>query len=279
QGPAGASPFTLDESDAVFTTGSVGLGVDPPSTSAALDVTSTTKGLLAPRMTTVQRLAIASPANGLIVFDTDTKSLQVYNAVGEAWNGLGAALGTIQVTGGGTGATTLTGYLLGAGTSAITASTTIPGTAISGNIGGNAANVTGTVPVTNGGTGATTLTGYLQGAGTSAVTASTTIPGAAIFGNISGNGANVTGTVAVAHGGTGATTFAQGRILYGTTTTPVAGTVGMFWDSVNSRLGVGTTTPGYPVDIETSVTHDFAVEYGFLTSNNFDWGVFDTGNS
>ena len=102
---------------------------------------------------------------------------------------------------------------------------------------GNAANVTGTVAVGHGGTGATTLTGYLLGNGAGAVTATSTIP--------------------VANGGTGATTFAQGRILFGTTTTPVAGTVGLFWDSVNSRLGVGTTTPGYPVDIETSVLQRF----------------------
>ena len=39
------------------------------------------------------------------------------------------------------------------GTSAMTASTTISGSAISGNISGNAANVTGTVAVANGGTG------------------------------------------------------------------------------------------------------------------------------
>jgi hypothetical protein len=309
QGPAGASPFTLDASDAVFTTGSVGIGVDPPATTAALDVTSTTKGLLAPRMTTVQRVAIASPANGLIVFDTDMKSLQVYDAVGEAWNGFGAAPGIVSVANGGTGATTLTGYLLGAGTSALTASSTIPGTAISGNVGGNAANVTGTVAVANGGTGATTLTGYLLGAGTSALTASSTIPGTAISGNVSGNAANVTGTVAVGHGGTGATTltgyllgngtgtvtatstipvanggtgattFPQGHILFGTTTTAVASTTGLFWDAVNSRLGVGTTAPGYPVDIETSVNHDFVEDYGYLQSEDVEWGEFDTGNS
>ena len=309
QGPAGASPFTLDGSDAVFTTGSLGIGVDPPSSTALLDVASTTKGLLAPRMTTVQRLAIINPANGLIVYDTDVKSLQVYDAVGGAWNGFGAAPGIVSVANGGTGATTLTGYLLGSGTSAVTASSTIPGTAISGNVSGNAANVTGTVAVTNGGTGANTLTGYLLGSGTSAVTASSTIPGTVISGNVSGNAANVTGTVAVGHGGTGATTltgyllgngagavtatstipvanggtgattFAQGRILFGTTTTPVAGTVGLFWDSINSRLGVGTTTPGYPVDIETSVNHDFAVDYGYLQSEDVEWGFFDTGNS
>jgi hypothetical protein len=93
-------------------------------------------------------------------------------------------LGTVPVANGGTGATTLTGYLSGNGTSAVTASTTIPGTSISGNISGNAANVTGTVPVANGGTGATTLTGYLSGNGTNAVTASATIPSTAVTGAI-----------------------------------------------------------------------------------------------
>jgi len=42
--------------------------------SAMLDVSSTTKGFLPPRMTTIQRTGISSPANGLLVFDTDTKS-------------------------------------------------------------------------------------------------------------------------------------------------------------------------------------------------------------
>jgi hypothetical protein len=70
------------------------------------------------------------------------------------WNGT-----TIGVAHGGTGATTLTGYVKGAGTDALTASSTIPGSDISGNISGNAANVSGTVAVANGGTGATTAAG------------------------------------------------------------------------------------------------------------------------
>ncbi len=47
----------------------------PPNASAMLDVSSTTKGLLPPRMTSAQRIAIPTPADGLIVFDTDTKTL------------------------------------------------------------------------------------------------------------------------------------------------------------------------------------------------------------
>jgi hypothetical protein len=49
----------------------VGIGTTNPDGSAALDITSTTKGLLIPRMTNAQRLAIASPVAGLLVYVTD----------------------------------------------------------------------------------------------------------------------------------------------------------------------------------------------------------------
>jgi hypothetical protein len=50
-----------------------------PDNSAMLDVKSTTKGLLAPRMTQLQRDAIVSPANGLLVFQTDNIPGYYYN--------------------------------------------------------------------------------------------------------------------------------------------------------------------------------------------------------
>lgn len=51
--------------------------------SSVLDVKSTLKGLLIPRMTAAQRGAIASPAEGLLVYQTDgTKGFYFYNA---AW--------------------------------------------------------------------------------------------------------------------------------------------------------------------------------------------------
>ena len=68
--------------------GSVGINNDgsSPNGSAMLDVSSTSKGLLPPRLTTAQRNTIASPAEGLVIYNTDEKSLNLYNGV--AWTSL-----------------------------------------------------------------------------------------------------------------------------------------------------------------------------------------------
>lgn len=61
----------------------VGIGTSSPSASAILDAQSTTKGVRMPNMTTTQKNAIASPAAGLMVFDTTLAKLCVYS--GSAW--------------------------------------------------------------------------------------------------------------------------------------------------------------------------------------------------
>lgn len=58
----------------------VGIGIISPDGSAMLDITSTTKGLLAPRMTAAQRTAIGTPATGLVVYQTDGTAGFYYNA-------------------------------------------------------------------------------------------------------------------------------------------------------------------------------------------------------
>lgn len=70
-----------------------GLGTATPHASALLDMTSTTQGLLVPRMTTLQRTSIAAPANGLLVFDTGTSQLYYYDAGTTAWKALLAGQG------------------------------------------------------------------------------------------------------------------------------------------------------------------------------------------
>ena len=73
----------------------VGIGTSTPNASAQLEVSSTTKGLLPPRMTQAQRDAIASPASGLLIFNTNTNSFQYYNGV--SWSNIthsGIASGT-----------------------------------------------------------------------------------------------------------------------------------------------------------------------------------------
>ncbi len=65
----------------------VGIGTASPAASAALDISSTTKGLLVPRMTASQRTSIANPAKGLLVYDIDLNALYDYN--GSAWSAVG----------------------------------------------------------------------------------------------------------------------------------------------------------------------------------------------
>ena len=48
-----------------------GIGTTAPNVSAKLEIASTDKGLLIPRMTSTQRGNIASPANGLLIYQTD----------------------------------------------------------------------------------------------------------------------------------------------------------------------------------------------------------------
>ena len=62
---------------------STGIGTTTPNASAMLDVQSTTKGLLMPRMTMAQRNAIGTPATGLMVYQTDnTPGFYFYNGTG-----------------------------------------------------------------------------------------------------------------------------------------------------------------------------------------------------
>ncbi len=71
----------------------VGVNTDgsSPDASAMLDVKSTSKGVLIPRMTKAQRTAIAGPATGLMVYQTnETTGFYYYN--GSTWQWLGSGI-------------------------------------------------------------------------------------------------------------------------------------------------------------------------------------------
>lgn len=73
-------------------TGSAGIGTTTPDASALLEMKSTTKGLLIPRMTKSKRDAIVSPANGLMIYQTNN-SPGFYYFNGSSWLFLGTGAG------------------------------------------------------------------------------------------------------------------------------------------------------------------------------------------
>ena len=148
----------------------IGIGTPSPSTSSALDITSTAGGLLIPRMTTAQKTAISLPAAGLLIYQTDgTKGF--YHYTGAAWLFLNPLT-----------------------------------------------QVTGTLPIANGGTGATGFT-----------------PGQLAF----SNGSSMTGSAS------------------------------LFWNFNNNRLGIGTSSPGYPLTISSFISSNVPASgsgFGYLNS-------------
>jgi hypothetical protein len=64
----------------------LGINTATPHSSAMLDVSSNTKGMLIPRMTTVQRNAVVNPAAGLLVFDLDKSTVYLFD--GQKWQAL-----------------------------------------------------------------------------------------------------------------------------------------------------------------------------------------------
>lgn len=89
----GLLAFALGLLFASQTTFAQGVGINAtgasPDASALLDVASTSMGILIPRMTTVQKNAISSPATGLMIFQTDGAT-GFYYYTGTAWSAVGS---------------------------------------------------------------------------------------------------------------------------------------------------------------------------------------------
>lgn len=74
-------------------TAQIGFGTPTPHASSALDITSTSKGFLMPRMTTLQRDGITSPATGLMVYNITSSKFNYYN--GSAWIEISGSLAPV----------------------------------------------------------------------------------------------------------------------------------------------------------------------------------------
>lgn len=110
-----------------FLTAQTGIGTTTPDVSAKLDISSTTKGLLVPRMTATERGAIATPAKGLLMYQTDgeagfyvntgTSSSIVWTRINMDWtrsgNDISYTIGNISTTGNLTGGNANTSTISG----------------------------------------------------------------------------------------------------------------------------------------------------------------------
>jgi hypothetical protein len=194
----------------------IGGGERYANTSALIDVSSTSKGVVWPRMTTVQKDAIASPATGLIVFDTDLVEYNFWD--GDSWESMGGGGG-----GGGTWGS-ITGTLsdqtdlqTALDLKAPLASPTFAGT------------VTIPTPFTLGAVSVLptgTELNFVDGV-TSAIQPQ-------IDGKIDGS-------------------LTAGRIPYATDANTLADNANFVWDNTNSRVGIARATPIDKLDVSGGI--------------------------
>lgn len=144
---------TAAPANSMIVSGQMGIGTIAPNASAALDITSTTGGLLPPRISGANIALIASPATGLTVLNTTTNCLEYYN--GTAWQMLVCPCTGVpnagSITGSATPCQSSTGnvYSITAVAGAVYYTWTVP-TGATITAGQNTTSVTVTMGTTNG---------------------------------------------------------------------------------------------------------------------------------
>lgn len=254
----------------LFAQNNVGIGTSTPDPSSLLEVKANDKGVLVPRVTTAERMAITAPAEGLLVYDISLGCF--YFMKSGTWNTL--------CPGGPTGPTGAVGATGPTGTQGAMGNTGLQGNA----------GPTGAVGAT-GATGATGAQGIQGVAGVTGPTGNTGIPGTTGATGIAGNtgptgntGATgitgpsgdtgVTGTTGASgnDGATGSTGATGPTGLTGATgpqgcTTPnmvlksngTDAVCGIIYDD-GTNIGINTTTPS--VSVQINATDGVAVPTG-----------------
>lgn len=90
--PIGETSLTQSGENIILDGGTFAVGTYVPDASAALEISSSTQGFLPPRMTETNMNNISSPAEGLVVYNTTSKQLQVYD--GTSWIAAGNGSGS-----------------------------------------------------------------------------------------------------------------------------------------------------------------------------------------
>lgn len=216
----------------VYYKGNVGIGTTVPNSSALLDLTSISMGVLLPRLTTTQRDAIVSPATGLLIYNLTTDAFNFYHS---GWIALTSSSGITSLNGL-TGAT----QTFATGTSGTDFAISSSGTTHTFNLPTASASNRGVLSSTDWSTfnskesALTFSTGLTRATNTITNNLSTGVSGGqtVIGGTASGNNLTYSST----------SNATKGFHYWGSSAK-------MSFDETNARLGIGIATPSYDLDI------------------------------
>ena len=247
--------------------------------SAMLDISSTTKGLLVPRMTTTERNTIGSPADGLIIYNTTTSSLEHYN--GSSWVSLSKAF--VPYTGA-TAAVNLGGYDL-----------TVNGLTIGlggGSINTNTANGAGALTLNTAGASNTafghtalynnTLGNYNSATGNTSLYTNTTGNSntangyASLYNNTSGYNNTAFGHGSLYYNTSGYANAANGMEALAFNSTGNSNTANGYQSLYTNSIGLWNTANGYQALFSNTNSYNTASGYQSLYANTS--GYFNTAN-
>ena len=245
-----------------FSQNNVGVGTVSPDASAVLDVSATDKGILIPRMGTLQRLAIANPANGLLVYDIDFSCFFYNSGIPTVPNWISMCNGS----GGSTGITGPTGANGTNGLNGITGATGLNGTnGLNGVTGATGANGL------NGATGPTGATGLTGSAGITGPSGADGVNG--INGTDGATGVTGPGTICASAVVNFVSKFTSSTdlcnsLIYDDGTTVAIGTTSPFSGPLLDVRGAIRAEQGAPNNADVSST-------GYAFGNNGDSGLFN----